>query len=145
MSISNQADLGWQFYLLDKLTFSSVIRPFRRQQFLLAHLAGQWTVELQEDCFADRRSCGDERMAKIATIEFDDDGRAVVTHTDRLPYPPQSSMCSLSSTAVPPPLPKTRVASSPHKPNTFDNFYDLTKSSPDISPLTSPMTNHCQM
>ena len=79
-------------------------------------------------------------MAKIATIEFDDDGRAVVTHTD-LP-PPPSSMSTSSSTTVPPPSPKTRVPSSPHKPYTSTNFYDLTKSSPDISPLTSPMTNH---
>jgi hypothetical protein len=55
-------------------------------------------------------------------------------------------MWSSSSTTVRPPSPKTRVAStSPHKPNTFNNFYDLTKSSPDISPLTSPMTNHCQI
>src|SRR5271170_3518530 len=77
-------------------------------------------------------------MAKIATIEFDDDGRAVVTHTA---LPAQSSM-STSSTTVPPPSPKTRVPSSPHKPYTSTNFYDLTKSSPDISPLTSPMTNH---
>jgi hypothetical protein len=81
-----------------------------------------------------------EKMAKIATIEFDDDGRAVVTHSDLPPHPPESSM-STSSTTVPPPLPKTRVPSSPHKPCTSTNFYDLTKSSPDISPLTSPMAN----
>ena len=82
-----------------------------------------------------------EKMAKIATIEFDDDGRAVVTHTDLPPPPPESSM-STSSRSVPPSSPKNRVPSSPHKPYTSNNFYDLTKSSPDISPLNTPMTNH---
>jgi hypothetical protein len=73
-------------------------------------------------------------MAKLATIGFDDDGKAIVTHTDLSP-PPQSAM---SATTVPPPSPKKRVPSSPHKPYTSNNFYDLTKSSPDISPFSSP-------
>ena len=77
-------------------------------------------------------------MAKLATIEFDDDGRAVVTHTDLSP-PYQTSMsASTTTTTVPPASPKKRVPSSPHKPYTSNNFYDLTKSSPEISPLSSP-------
>ena len=75
-------------------------------------------------------------MAKLATIGFDDDGNVIVTHTDLSP-PPQSAM-STSTTTVPPPSPKKRVPSSPHKPYTSNNFYDLTKSSPDISPFSSP-------
>jgi hypothetical protein len=56
-------------------------------------------------------------MAKLATIQYDDTGRATVTHTE-LPH-------------TPPPVPsspKRRVPLSPHKPFTSSNFYDLTKS-----------------
>src|SRR5271170_3138308 len=62
-------------------------------------------------------------MAKLATIKYDDTGRAMVTHTE---LPPHSASTS----------PKKRIPSSPHKPFTSSNFYDLTKSdSPDISPV----------
>jgi len=58
-------------------------------------------------------------MAKLNTIEIDDTGTARVVRTDHLPQPP------------PPPRPKSpqrRIPSSPHKPFTSHNFYDLTKS-----------------
>jgi len=85
-------------------------------------------------------------MAKLATIEYDEAGNVIVTHTElppaleRPPPPPH-----------PPPSPKKRIPSSPHKPFTSSNFYDLTKSespivvdfvdltkeSPDVSPIVS--------
>lgn len=71
-------------------------------------------------------------MAKLATIEYDDTGRATVTHTE---LPPQTEETTEATTMS---SPKKRVPSSPHKPFTSANFYDLTKSdSPDISPVST--------
>ena len=64
-------------------------------------------------------------MAKLATIQYDDTGRATVTHTE-LPHDPPPTV---------PSSPKRRVPSSPHKPYTSSNFYDLTKSdTSDVNP-----------
>ena len=69
-------------------------------------------------------------MAKLATIQYDDTGRAIITHTELAPDTPLTVASS----------PKKRVPSSPHKPYTSSNFYDLTKSdSPDVSP--EPVVN----
>jgi hypothetical protein len=62
-------------------------------------------------------------MAKLTSITYDDTGRATVTQTEMSPAPERSSS------------PKKRVPSSPHKPFTSVNFYDRTKSSPDVSPV----------
>jgi hypothetical protein len=73
-------------------------------------------------------------MAKLATIEFDASGRATVTHTD-LPPAQEPAMTSSSN---PPPSPAKRIPSSPYKPYTSDNFFDLTASvSPEGTPKSS--------
>ena len=65
-------------------------------------------------------------MAKLATITVDDNGQVTVAHSD-LPPPQQS----------PNPCPKKRIPSSPHKPMTTRNFYDLTVSETP-TPMSSP-------
>jgi hypothetical protein len=74
-------------------------------------------------------------MAKLATIEYDHTGRATVTHTELPPLPDP-----------PPSLPKKRVPSSPHKPFTSANFYDLTQlSSPEITPKSTDFYDLTQL
>lgn len=75
-------------------------------------------------------------MAKLTIIERDDAGNVIITHTE-LPREPEKPEMSSSS---PPRKQHTqkRVPSSPHKPYTSANFYDLTKTdSPDTSPIAS--------
>lgn len=70
-------------------------------------------------------------MAKLATLEHDKDGTVTRVTYSELPARPEPS----SSTAKATSSPKKRVPSSPHKPFTSNNFYDLTKSastSPEI-------------
>src|ERR1700738_4358830 len=66
-------------------------------------------------------------MAKLATIEYNDEGKAIVIHSD-LPEP--------SNVAKPPDFPsKNGIPLSPLKPYTSRNFYDLTNS---VSPESNP-------
>jgi hypothetical protein len=71
-------------------------------------------------------------MAKLATLEHDEEGTVTrVTYSD-LPARAEPSTTSATTTSAP----KKRVPSSPHKPFTSTNFYDLTKStstSPEVS------------
>jgi len=65
-------------------------------------------------------------MAKLATITVDNNGQVTVAHSD-LPAPQQPRN----------PCPKKRIPSSPHKPVTTRNFYDLTVSETP-TPVSSP-------
>ena len=58
-------------------------------------------------------------MAKLATIQHANMGNVIITHTELPPLPESPSKRS----------PTKQVLSSPHKPYTSTNFYDLTKSS----------------
>ena len=82
-------------------------------------------------------------MAKVATLEHDEEGTVTrVTYTD-LPARPEPSTTSAKTTSSP----KKRVPSSPHKPFTSTNFYDLTKStstSPEIVFKSTKTVDHTQ-
>ena len=71
----------------------------------------------------------------MATVEWDNEGKKVVTHADLPPHHPQSSVSTSH------PSPEKPTPSSPRPLHRSSNFYDLTKSSPDISPVNSPKTS----
>jgi hypothetical protein len=61
-------------------------------------------------------------MAKLTTINYDETGREVITLSDM----PERPVTATAKTSV-----EKRIPSSPHKPFTSRNFYDLTNTTPE--------------
>jgi hypothetical protein len=74
-------------------------------------------------------------MAKLATLEHDEDGTVTRVIYSDLPAKPEPSTSTAKTTSS---SHKKRVPSSPHKPFTSNNFHDLTKSASASPEITFP-------